>query len=167
MKSHAQAGQDTFVFETSGRKTDGIFIDIGCNDPIVHSNTYLLEEFGWRGLLIDIIPCAGGRKSPFMIWDVSVNCNPIIGFWESKNFVDYLSLDVDDATESAFDNLPLERLLAGVITIEHDRYRRGDAFRNKARARLSDCGYDLRAPDVVAPGYGEYEDWFVLSGYPK
>lgn len=165
--SHSQAGQDLFVYEQSGRKTNGTFIDLGCNDPIVHSNTYALEELGWRGLLVDIIPCAGGRKSQFIIHDVSNNVRPVIDYWEAqKGFVDYISIDVDNATAVAFLGLPWTEFKAGVVTIEHDRYSRGDAWRDMFRGKLLPLGYRLERADVVAPGYGEYEDWFVLNGYP-
>ena len=32
----------------------GIYIDIGCNHPIKHNNTYLLYERGWNGINIDL-----------------------------------------------------------------------------------------------------------------
>ena len=32
----------------------GIYIDIGCNHPIKHNNTYLLHERGWNGINIDL-----------------------------------------------------------------------------------------------------------------
>ena len=31
----------------------GIYIDIGCNHPIKHNNTYLLHKRGWRGINVD------------------------------------------------------------------------------------------------------------------
>ena len=33
-----------------------IYVDAGCNDPIVNSNTLLLHKAGWRGLNIDMAP---------------------------------------------------------------------------------------------------------------
>ena len=32
----------------------GIYLDIGCNHPIKHNNTYLLYEKGWSGINIDL-----------------------------------------------------------------------------------------------------------------
>ena len=38
-------------------RRDGVFVDVGANDPRVESNTYFLETaLGWRGIAIDAIP---------------------------------------------------------------------------------------------------------------
>jgi FkbM family methyltransferase len=34
----------------------GFFVDVGANDPIVHSQTYGLEQHGWTGVLIEPLP---------------------------------------------------------------------------------------------------------------
>lgn len=54
--SFSQHGEDLLIAEhlfgasSSGR---GIYIDAGCFDPFLHSNTRLLHLFGWRGINID------------------------------------------------------------------------------------------------------------------
>jgi len=39
-----------------GDKTDGFYVDIGANEPIIQSQTYHLEQLGWNGLLVEPIP---------------------------------------------------------------------------------------------------------------
>jgi FkbM family methyltransferase len=34
----------------------GFFVDIGANDPVVHSQTYALEQRGWTGVLVEPLP---------------------------------------------------------------------------------------------------------------
>lgn len=54
---YSQYGQDKWVIEQllpDMRK--GVFVDIGANDGITLSNTYLLEKRGWTGLAIEPIP---------------------------------------------------------------------------------------------------------------
>jgi FkbM family methyltransferase len=34
----------------------GFFVDVGANDPIVHSQTYALEQQGWIGVLVEPLP---------------------------------------------------------------------------------------------------------------
>lgn len=41
------------VWEYFGRKKDGIFVEVGANDPVAGSQTWLLEQNGWRGVLIE------------------------------------------------------------------------------------------------------------------
>jgi FkbM family methyltransferase len=34
-------------------KQDGFYVDVGANDPVINSQTYHLEQLGWKGLLIE------------------------------------------------------------------------------------------------------------------
>lgn len=52
--SFSQHAQDVLVSQLTSGKTGGVFVDIGCNDPLRFNNTVLLErQFGWTGLSID------------------------------------------------------------------------------------------------------------------
>lgn len=53
----SQYGQDKWIDEKifSGKK-EGTFVDIGANDGITFSNTYLLEKKGWKGIAVEPIP---------------------------------------------------------------------------------------------------------------
>lgn len=39
-----------------GSKPDGFFVDVGANDPTIDSQSFHLEQLGWRGLLIEPLP---------------------------------------------------------------------------------------------------------------
>lgn len=41
------------VWEFFGRKRDGFFVEVGANDPCSGSQTWLLEQNGWRGVLVE------------------------------------------------------------------------------------------------------------------
>ena len=47
--SYSQAGQDLWVLDKIKK---GYFLEIGAYDGIKFSNSLLLEENGWEGLLI-------------------------------------------------------------------------------------------------------------------
>lgn len=50
----SQYGQDAFVVDLFGGKRDGVFVDIGANDGVSLSNSYVLErQYGWSGLLVE------------------------------------------------------------------------------------------------------------------
>lgn len=164
--STAQAGQDKFAFYMSGEKTDGTFLDIGCNDPVFHSNTFALESVGWRGLLVDIGLFQSYRISRFVQADATKPCREIQNFLSTCQWrIDYLSVDVDGPQYEALMVLPISRLFAGVITVEHDVYLRGPVVRDKIRGLLGGLGYDLVCSDVIAEGYGPFEDWYVHPSY--
>lgn len=41
------------VWKFFGQKRDGIFVEVGANDPVDGSQTWLLEQNGWTGALIE------------------------------------------------------------------------------------------------------------------
>lgn len=190
MKSYSQAGQDLFAHALLG---DGpcTFLDIGSNHPTVNSNTYALEQLGWRGLLVDSSPeytalCREQRLSPVLEGDatkIDWNNQLLEHGWIARdadgrqmkvpfrfaailNFaleIDYLSFDVDEAGVAALKNLPLDRLKFRVITCEHDAYRFGDGPRSEMRRIWKDAGYLMVAGDVKHNGH-PFEDWWVGPG---
>jgi FkbM family methyltransferase len=54
--SYSQWGEDRLVWEYFGRKPRGFFAEIGANDPQTGSQTFLLEQNGWEGLLVEPQP---------------------------------------------------------------------------------------------------------------
>lgn len=57
MNSYAQLKQDVSVIEMYHEKKSGYFVDIGANDGINLSNTYLLEHmFDWSGICVEPLP---------------------------------------------------------------------------------------------------------------
>lgn len=52
--SSGQAEQDRFVISYFQEMRGGTYIDIGANDGVTFSNTYILDKhFGWSGLLVE------------------------------------------------------------------------------------------------------------------
>ncbi len=50
----SQCGQDFFLANTIFKgKTDGVFLDVGANDPVVINNTYYFEKIGWTGIAFE------------------------------------------------------------------------------------------------------------------
>ena len=45
--------QDRAVWQFFGQKSQGFFIEVGANDPFGGSQTWLLEQNGWKGILIE------------------------------------------------------------------------------------------------------------------
>ena len=55
--SYSQLGQDLDVLKIFNYKKRGHFIEIGANDGITLSNTYLLEtQYNWKGICVEPIP---------------------------------------------------------------------------------------------------------------
>jgi FkbM family methyltransferase len=55
--SYSQLGQDLEVVKVYKQKQDGFFVEVGANDGIILSNTYLLEkQYNWKGICCEPIP---------------------------------------------------------------------------------------------------------------
>jgi hypothetical protein len=51
LKYYSQRGQDKMVLEILNFKKDGFYVDIGANDGITFSNTKVMEDYRWGGVL--------------------------------------------------------------------------------------------------------------------
>jgi len=52
-RSYAQWGEDALVWDYFHRRPRGFFIEVGANDPVHLSQTCLLEQNGWEGILVE------------------------------------------------------------------------------------------------------------------
>ena len=163
--SLSQAGQDTLPRYLLDRK--GTYLDIGCYRPTYHNNSYSLELEGWTGLSVDYQNFSEEfnlkRKNPFLYgdvttidWSSTIQNNPFM-----QTTIDYISFDVDDATLAAVNLFPWDSVRFATMTIEHDQYRCGTSTRDYIRSLLTSRGYTLLCSDVIMPGYGAFEDWWV------
>jgi len=167
MKSYSQVGQDLWVVETLPNVTNGTFIDIGCNHPTELSNTYALEQLGWRGWLVDTDEyacnlCREQRES------VVVQADGVTLDWRSLvklPQVDYLSLDCDAASLAVLRAILVNHKIGfRVATVEHDAYRFGPEMRQSQRVLLISHGYKLARADVESQGMA-FEDWWTNPKY--
>ena len=51
--ANPEAEEKELVWKFFGRKRDGIFVEVGANDPVAGSQTWLLEQNGWQGVLVE------------------------------------------------------------------------------------------------------------------
>jgi FkbM family methyltransferase len=49
----APTGENKLVWRFFDRRKDGFFVEVGANDPKISSQTWFLEEQGWRGVLVE------------------------------------------------------------------------------------------------------------------
>lgn len=165
--SKSQAGQDAWVWEMTEHKSDGFYVDLGCSEAVKHSNTYALEQVGWKGLLVDIVDGCENRKGTFIKSDAA-NPNERLRLYYKHlpAVVDYASIDTDDALMGTFNAIPWDRVTFRCITIETDVYRKGPADRDKLRSMLTALGYHLTCSDVIVEWpegtFVSYEDWWVM-----
>lgn len=164
--SNSQAGQDEFVYRIL-KKTNGIFFDIGSQHPISINNTYALESIGWSGYLFDIDSKLTDitrkyRKSKFTVadltsynWDLFLRENELQG-----KHIDYMSFDIDEASLPSLRRFPFNDISFTLCTLEHDKYRFGQAVADEMRDIMTSNGYSIVCKDVKNDNL-PYEDWYI------
>src|SRR5689334_2098633 len=55
-QSSKPAIETALVLEFMGNRKEGFFLDVGANDPQNGSQTWVLEQQGWRGILVEPLP---------------------------------------------------------------------------------------------------------------
>lgn len=182
-KHYSENYQDLFVLNILNNKANGVFVDIGSNHPVYHNNTFLLEEYGWNGISIELDSSYNSEYSKRKCTFINSNALEIDYLKLFKNLninksIDYLSLDIDESSTQILNLLPFNEFIFKIITIEHDGYRHGEKYREKQRKYLSEQGYKLLFGNVFAENFNgilteelllkngklPYEDWWV---YPS
>lgn len=166
-RNYSQAGQDLFTLMCLNGKRGGKFLDLGCYRPIEGgNNTYLLEkEYDWTGLSYDINPTVTAefaitRNTLGICEDCTkLNWDNILNF---STHYDYLSLDLEPAsiTYQCLESVPFDKIKFSVITYEHDQYRFGTEYKNKAYELLTQQGY-IRVCSNVQHNGNAFEDWYI------
>jgi FkbM family methyltransferase len=103
--SYSIEGEDLILASIFNNENKGYYLDIGCNHPVQHSNTYLFYLAGWRGLCIDPnvkfkIQYESFRPEDSFI-SAAVSCNPM------KETISYFSFG-DNTLNSTCPNTALD-----------------------------------------------------------
>jgi hypothetical protein len=156
LDSKSTCNQEAFVINILKEKTNGYYVELGSEEPIEHSNTYLLEsKFNWNGFGLDIDDKKiqkynAHRKNKSILHDASTF--NFTKYFEDNNFpkqIDYLQIDLDsspvDISLKALINIPLNQYRFSVITFEHDDLRsyKNHRVRDLSRQILDVFGYQL------------------------
>lgn len=160
--------QDLFVLSVLGTGTPGTFVDIGCREPINHSNTALLEKYGWSGVGVDIGDFSFQwnllRKNSKFIKSNALNLD-YKEIFTSNNLespITYLSLDLDGRgiAFSVLEKIIKTNYEFKILTIEHDAYAGNvNSDMIPQRALLSNAGYKMvRQCDII-------EDFWINPKY--
>lgn len=180
---YSQAGQDAFVIDWLG-PGPGYFVDIGAHDGIVHSNTYTLEhDFGWIGVCVEPDPgpfaelnhnracltsgvAISDHDGEVTIWPAgqSAPCRTLsnlLAIVEAPPVIDFLSVDVEGHELEVLAGMDWERWHVRCATIEHNAYCDGPTRKEAIADIMTAHGFERVVEDVVAVGYGEFEDWWI------
>ena len=165
----SQSMQDIFVMSMLDGKRNGVYVEIGADQPRVISNTYLLEkDFDWSGISFELDADKVAffntiRKNKCLCEDATLyNYKSLFEKLNYPKQIDYLQLDIDPAegTLRALKALPLDDYRFCVITYETDVYSSGADIQDEQIEILESHGYQLVAKNVKCEG-NPYEDWWI------
>lgn len=178
MVTYSQISQDIFTFNFF-KKQKGYFLDLGCGNGSSSpcgNNTLLLEENGWTGISIDINKeyinqFKKNRSSVAICTDLTQNSlDEILEKNNAPKIIDYLSFDVDEATEIALQTLPLDKYKFKLITFEHNEYIKNSIYskiKKMAKEKFEFFGYEILIDNVILEGHGAVEDWYINTEETK
>ena len=165
MTYYSQAGQDKWVHDIIGDK--GFFVDIGAYDGVQTSNTYALEQAGWRGICAEAnihasIGCQQARNCITKYQAITnyrgeiafghdriggsflVPCDTLQGLLRGSHapaLIDYLSMDIEGHELTVLEKFPFDEFQFKLITIEHNLYCDGPEKKNALYELLTRNGY--------------------------
>ena len=165
----SQSMQDMFVLSMLDGKRNGVYVEIGADQPRVISNSYLLEkDFDWSGVSFELDADKVAffntiRKNKCLCEDATLY--DYKSLFEERNYpkqIDYLQLDIDPAegTLRALKALPLNDYRFSVITYETDVYSSGADIQDEEISILKDAGYQLVVKNIKNEG-NPFEDWWI------
>lgn len=169
-KNYSQAYQDMFILSMLNGKKNGLYLEIGAQQPFYQNNTALLEtEFEWKGISIEILPelCEQferERKNTILCKDaLKVNYEELLSEFSDERVWDYLQLDCEPS-KTTFEillSIPFEKWKFAVITYEHDHYvDMSGCYREKSRRYLKAMGYEMCVNDISPNDTSPFEDWW-------
>jgi len=169
-KNYSQAFQDMFILAATQGKTNGLYLEIGAQQPFYQNNTALLEtKYEWDGISIEILPdlCAQfsrERKNQIICKDATtIDYLKLLNNFDKGTDFDYLQLDVEPS-KTTFECLlamPFEKYRFGIITYEHDHYvDMTGSYRDKSRKYLKLMGYEMLVANVSPNDNSPFEDWW-------
>ena len=169
MRFYGKEKQDRFAYYLIGQT--GIFLDVGCYHPTKWNNTKALEEVGWKGLMFDIREtwvelCRQTRTSQVFCVDVSTDeFGKILRENLEEMIIDYISLDADDGSLGALDQLLKNGFSFKCMTFEHDYYAKGNVLKDPSKKMLKSYGYYPLFEDVKLVDGKIWEDWWINPSY--
>lgn len=165
--------QDEFVQRLFEGKP-GYFFDVACNNGRHSNNTFILEQEGWIGTLIDDSKALMDMNSKFRRQRCCVADLRQTNFYELLNadsrvprgqnmeiHIDYLSIGPSMSVEAIIKGFPWNLCRFKVMTFHHHG---AESLKKEMRNLMMTKGYMLLAGDIIPEntlGTNSYEDWYV------
>lgn len=169
-QNYSQAGQDLFVLSALNGKRNGLYLEIGAQQPYFQNNTALLEtKFDWEGISIEIREdlCkmfSEQRRNQIICADATkIDYTNLLDSYGKGQIFDYLQLDCEpsNVTFEILKLIPFDNYKFKLITYEHDHFvDLSNSYRTKSREYLESKGYKILVSNVAPNDWSSFEDWW-------
>lgn len=176
MITYSDACQDIFALSLFNNNKLNFFLDIGCADGVSASNSLLLEQYGWSGILIDNrldqINLSKQKRINNNIHCIDATdkycLEHVLEISNCPETIDYISLDIDHFSFTCLERFPFDKYKFKFMTFEHDLYTNHESVfdrKYKAPELLKSFGYEKLIDNILVWGRMPYEDWYISNEY--
>jgi FkbM family methyltransferase len=121
MISYAQNLEDV-IFQRVFEKDDGVYVDVGANDPVIDSATYALYRRGWRGIAVEPQAALHARALEIRPEDTNIQAlasdvEDIVAFYEVEPWHCLSTLDPAIAARHAADGFTVRETRMPALTL--------------------------------------------------
>jgi FkbM family methyltransferase len=192
-KWYAAGQQDMWVaLAVEPGKRDGYYVDVGSADGILHSNTYVFDQMGWKGVCIDPFPtnmqkrtCQTFRQPVFSVSGKKVlfraagenggiadTMNRYKENTSSAPLVEFVTATLDEILEKAKAPRHIDYLSIDVEGAELDVLRGFSLDRYEVDALTIEHNNEPRKREVMrqlleSKGYARVRSWVVDDWYVR
>jgi len=106
--SFAKSGEDMQLKKLINNNTPGVYLDVGCWDPVKASNTYYFSLRNWKGICIDPNPELGELYKKIRPNDIFIN-KGVSDKPDSKGMTYFMLGGNSDSSMNTFDQSFLEK----------------------------------------------------------
>lgn len=157
----AQFGEDASValyLRTVGRHCHH-YIDIGANDPVIHSNTYLFYRDGGTGLLVDANPDIAARLRKARPRDTVVNAGVLAqgGGTLDLHIMDFDGLSTLSAERKA--HIDEKGLAVESRTVSVPIIGINEVLQQHAAPDAEFASIDIEGPELEVLGAWDFDRW--------
>lgn len=126
--SFSKSGEDMQLKQMLKVDRKGLYVDIGCWDPVKASNSYYFHLRGWKGICIDPNPMMKQRFAQKRASDIFVNKavglgNESLVYYmleeSSMNTLDYSFIEAKKLTDRIIDKIDIQTVSLKSILDEH------------------------------------------------
>jgi hypothetical protein len=157
----------------------GNYLEIGAGEPVDSNNTFLLKEWGWNGISVDInsefsdLWKQQRKEDRLIIQDATtIDYLEILKKYNMPSNIELLQIDLDSHTVASdfLPLLPMDQYNFLLVMVEHDQFYCKTDNKKQIEKFFLEHGYIKLFNNMVCRNFKNdswvpFEDWYVMPEY--